>query len=121
MDDQVRKALITVYKKTCQYCLRTLPENCLQVEHIDPVSKGGSDSLLNLTLACESCNQRKADLWLEEPGRSLLLTIAKGKVNDIIALLNGLPRARCIGSLEKISLGKLRETESGKNLLADWE
>jgi hypothetical protein len=31
----------------------------LQIEHIHPRSKGGSDRVSNLTLACEPCNQKK--------------------------------------------------------------
>jgi hypothetical protein len=111
VDTQVRAAIITVYKKTCQYCLREYEEACLQVDHIDPISRGGSDSLLNLTLACESCNCRKTDLKLKEPGRSLLLTIAENKVNDILVLLHGLPRERCIRGLRPISLGELLEAK----------
>jgi HNH endonuclease len=38
----------------------------LQVEHIHPRSKGGSDRVSNLTLACEPCNRRKGDRPVED-------------------------------------------------------
>jgi hypothetical protein len=44
MNDQARKALITIYKRTCQYYLRVFDECGLQADHIDPVSRGGLDS-----------------------------------------------------------------------------
>lgn len=38
----------------------------LQVEHIVPKSKGGSNRVSNLTLACECCNQKKGNKPVEE-------------------------------------------------------
>ena len=46
----------------CEYC--QAPEQvfnfAFEVEHIEPRAGGGSDSLDNLALACESCNLYKA-------------------------------------------------------------
>ncbi len=89
MNARVRQALIKVYKQTCQYCLKKMPELSLEVDHIDPVSRGGPDSFSNIILACYSCNSRKSDLYLEEPGRSLLLSIAKNNVEYIMCVLQG--------------------------------
>ena len=33
----------------------------LEIDHIHPRSKGGSDCVSNLTLACRPCNRRKAN------------------------------------------------------------
>ena len=33
---------------TCQYCGRKAPDVLLEADHIEPVSKGGSDDILNL-------------------------------------------------------------------------
>lgn len=89
MNDRVRKALIRVYNRTCQYCGLQFDECHLHIDHIDPVSRGGSDSVFNLTLACSTCNSRKGNLILAEPGRSLLLAIAKNRGERIIPFLNG--------------------------------
>lgn len=47
----------------CGYCLspQRLVMARLEVEHIIPVSKGGSDRIENLWLACPICNGHKSD------------------------------------------------------------
>ncbi len=53
----VMKTLISRYGKHCVYCGK---KNChLEIDHIVPRSKGGTDRLSNLTLACRECNQSK--------------------------------------------------------------
>jgi HNH endonuclease len=51
---------------TCQYCGKQAPEVVLHVDHIEPVSKGGTNDLLNLITACESCNLGKSDRQLDD-------------------------------------------------------
>lgn len=46
---------------TCQYCGAQPPDVVLVVDHIHPVSAGGTNDELNLITACETCNQGKAD------------------------------------------------------------
>lgn len=46
-------------KFTCQYCGRMAPDVVLEVDHIEPVSKGGSNDILNLVTACKDCNRGK--------------------------------------------------------------
>lgn len=48
----------------CYYCGRRSPDVVLQVDHIVPVSAGGSDDPLNLTTACWDCNSGKSDVPL---------------------------------------------------------
>ena len=61
---EVREYLLEKWQRTCAYCgKRDLP---LQVEHIQPRSRGGSNRLSNLTLACEPCNTRKGNRPLHE-------------------------------------------------------
>lgn len=45
----------------CEYCLsqQEYVMGRLQIDHIQPVAKGGTDSENNLCLACELCNQYK--------------------------------------------------------------
>lgn len=44
----------------CRYCGRHSSEVELQVDHIHPVSKGGTNDLSNLCAACIDCNLGKA-------------------------------------------------------------
>jgi HNH endonuclease len=47
----------------CGYCLspQYLVMARLEIDHITPVAKGGSDDESNLWLACPICNQHKSD------------------------------------------------------------
>lgn len=53
----LRDDLIAFWGRKCAYCGTTSAK--LQIEHIVPVVRGGSDSLSNLTLACQPCNLKK--------------------------------------------------------------
>lgn len=54
---QVREYLLEKWGRKCTYCGKT--DVPLQVEHIEPKSKGGSNRVSNLCLSCEKCNQKK--------------------------------------------------------------
>lgn len=51
---------------TCQYCGRSAPEVILQVDHIHPVSKGGTNDILNLITSCRDCNLGKGAKKLDD-------------------------------------------------------
>jgi hypothetical protein len=51
---------------TCQYCGAKAPDVVLQIDHIEPVSLGGSDSLLNLATSCAACNGGKGARRLDD-------------------------------------------------------
>lgn len=53
-------------KFTCQYCGASAPEVILEVDHIKPVSKGGTDDLMNLVTACRNCNRGKTNRELSD-------------------------------------------------------
>lgn len=54
---EVREYLLEKWHRTCAYCGAThVP---LEVEHIVPRVRGGSDRVSNFTLACVPCNQKK--------------------------------------------------------------
>lgn len=46
---------------TCQYCGNRPPDVLLVIDHIQPVSLGGDNDILNLITSCESCNQGKSN------------------------------------------------------------
>lgn len=54
---ELRNYLLEKWNRQCTYCqIKDVP---LQIEHILALSRGGSDRVSNLCLACEKCNQRK--------------------------------------------------------------
>lgn len=52
----------------CRYCGKKTSETELEVDHIRPRSKGGSDAPSNLTTTCRDCNRGKGDRIIEPPG-----------------------------------------------------
>ena len=54
---EVREYLLNKWNRACAYC--GAKNQSLQIEHIHPKSKGGTDKVSNLTLACQPCNQAK--------------------------------------------------------------
>lgn len=51
---------------TCQYCGRTPPEVVLEIDHVKPVSKGGTNDITNLVTACRECNLGKSNIELDD-------------------------------------------------------
>ncbi|MFX1519479.1 MAG: RNA-guided endonuclease IscB [Promethearchaeota archaeon] len=63
---EVREYLLDKWGRKCAYCgKQDVP---LEVEHIVPTSRGGTDRVSNLTLACKQCNLKKGDKTAEEFG-----------------------------------------------------
>lgn len=62
----VREYLLEKWGRTCVYC--GAKDRSLEVEHIIPRGRGGSNRVSNLTISCVSCNQEKGDQTAEEFG-----------------------------------------------------
>ena len=81
---EVREYLLDKWNRTCAYCGK---KDCqLQVEHLIPRARGGSDRVSNLTLACETCNQKKGAKTAEEFGYPQLAAKAKQPLKDAAAV-----------------------------------
>ncbi len=63
---EVREYLLEKWGRACVYCGAT--DVPLQVEHIMPKSRGGSNRMSNLTLACPPCNLTKGTQTAAEFG-----------------------------------------------------
>jgi len=63
---EVKEYLLDKWGRTCAYCGKT--DVPLEVEHIVPKSRGGTDRVSNLTLSCRKCNLEKGDKTAEEFG-----------------------------------------------------
>lgn len=69
-----KKTRFDVFKRdsfTCQYCGATPPKVVLEVDHINPVSNGGKNSIDNLITSCFGCNRGKAAGLLSDIPQSL--------------------------------------------------
>ncbi|MHA2271857.1 MAG: RNA-guided endonuclease IscB [Candidatus Hodarchaeales archaeon] len=72
---EVKEYLLHKWGRQCAYCGQTtIP---LEVEHIIPKSRGGTDRLANLTLSCHDCNQQKGNQTAKEFGFPKIQTQAK--------------------------------------------
>ncbi len=63
---EVKEYLLDKWGRKCAYCGKTnIP---VEVEHIVPTSRGGTDRVSNLTISCRKCNLKKGNQTAEEFG-----------------------------------------------------
>ncbi len=63
---EVKEYLLHKWGRQCAYCGKTkIP---LEIEHIIPKSRGGSNRVSNLMLSCQHCNQKKGNKTAKEFG-----------------------------------------------------
>ena len=61
---EVREYLLEKFSRKCVYCgAENVP---LNIDHVIPRAKGGSDRVSNLVLACVKCNQKKGAKTVDE-------------------------------------------------------
>ena len=75
---EVREYLLEKWGRECAYC--GAEQTPLEIDHIHPRSKGGSDRASNLAIACRDCNQAKGNMPLEQ-----FLTRSPERVRKILA------------------------------------
>jgi 5-methylcytosine-specific restriction endonuclease McrA len=116
---EVKEYLLDKWCRKCAYCGdKNTP---LEIEHIVPKSKGGSDRVSNLTLACTPCNLAKgnmdvADLLAGKPARLKAILATAKKPLASCATMNilkprlmqmahetGLPVTTATGSMTKFN------------------
>jgi len=76
-----KKIRFEVFKRDgfqCAYCGKTPPQVTLEVDHVDPKSKGGKDDINNLVTARFDCNRGK---------RNIPLTKIAPKLSDNLEVL----------------------------------
>jgi len=87
---EVREYLLEKWGRECVYC--GAENTPLEIDHIHPRSKGGSDRVSNLAIACHDCNQAKGNMPLEQflagsPGLiRKILAQAKAPLRDAAAV-----------------------------------
>jgi 5-methylcytosine-specific restriction endonuclease McrA len=63
---EIREYLLEKFNRNCVYCKKTKVP--LEVEHVIPKSRGGSNRVSNLTIACKKCNDKKGTQTAKEFG-----------------------------------------------------
>jgi len=102
---EVREYLLNKWGRKCTYCgVENVP---LQVEHIQPKAKGGSNRISNLCLACEKCNTNKGakdiQVFLAKKPDILKRILAQAK--------RPLKDAAAVNSTRWALFNRLKETE----------
>jgi 5-methylcytosine-specific restriction endonuclease McrA len=81
---ETREYLLEKWGRKCAYCgKQNVP---LQVEHINPRARGGSNRISNLTLACQPCNQKKGTRTAAEFGYPDIQAKARQSLKDSAAV-----------------------------------
>ncbi len=98
---EIREYLLEKFNRKCMYCGK---ENIpLEIEHIVPKSRGGSNRIDNLGTACHKCNQTKGNKTAEEFGYPNIQKQVKKPLRDS-ALVNT-TRWKVYEALIKTGLG----------------
>lgn len=114
---EVREYLLEKWQRTCAYCkAKNVP---LEVEHIVPKSRGGSNRITNLALSCVPCNQSKGNQTAEEFGYpqvqlqarrpfrdAAMMNATRYKIRDVLADY-GLPIETGTGGRTKFNRTRL--------------
>jgi RRXRR protein/HNH endonuclease len=81
---EVREYLLEKYSRKCGYCgAQNVP---FEIEHITPKSRGGSNRVSNLCLACRPCNEAKGNQTATEFGFPDIQQKAKQPLKDAAAV-----------------------------------
>lgn len=62
----VKRQIYGQQKGLCAYCGQHRNIKYMTVDHIMPLSKGGTDDIVNLQCTCKMCNQLKDDMTPHE-------------------------------------------------------
>lgn len=67
-----RVALVKRDKSSCQYCGKKLSASAVTIDHVLPRAQGGTTTFINCVVACQTCNNKKADRTPDQAGMILL-------------------------------------------------
>lgn len=115
---EVREYILEKWGRACAYCAKK--DVPLEIDHIHPKSRGGSNRVSNLTLACRSCNQRKGsqdvNAFLKKDPETLKKLLAKAKKTFCDAAAVNSTRWNLFERLKRTGL----PVETGSGGLTKW-
>ena len=109
---EVKEYLLTKHQHTCAYCNGISNDPRLEVEHVQPKSKGGSNSVHNLVMSCRRCNEAKGSQlltdWVKTLGRCQLdKARAVGIANTLKGKWKGLRDAAAVNTTRNALLNEI--------------
>lgn len=66
IDYRIKQRLYKIQDGKCAYCGQHRNHKYMTLDHIIPLSKGGTDNLDNLQCTCKKCNSFKGDMLPHE-------------------------------------------------------
>ncbi len=87
---EIREHFLDKWGRACAYCDAT--DKLLQIEHVVSKSKGGTDRVSNLVIACKDCNEKKGTqdihnfLAHDKPRLGRIINQLKSPLKDAAAL-----------------------------------
>lgn len=81
-----KKLRFEVFKRDgfiCQYCGKTPPDVTLEIDHINPKSKKGTNNINNLVTACFDCNRGKRNITLDKVPNTIKQNIETLKEKEL--------------------------------------
>jgi 5-methylcytosine-specific restriction endonuclease McrA len=101
---EVREYLLEKFNRQCVYCGAV--DTRLEIEHLIPRSKGGSNRVSNLAIACHKCNQKKGAKDIKD-----FLSKKKELLNKILKRVKApLKDAAAVNSTRWCLYNRLKET-----------
>lgn len=100
----ITRRLYNRAKGVCVWCREHVPFEIATLEHILPRSKGGTDALSNLTMACCPCNRARGDrISGPDPERvnqlraNAIASLRKSRANNPVHQRRALKRKPSVG------------------------
>ena len=101
-NSQRRKEILELYDYVCKACGHKKVGDALQVDHIVPLSKGGTDTLKNLQVLCIPCHSKKTSSEFGRPATNSCFKCGKLPRGDYNTCWNCAEKDKCsCGSLKR--------------------
>ena len=105
----IRMEALVHYGHRCLYCGATPKESRLEVDHVIPVARGGTNDIGNLVVACRECNIGK--------GKRMLLDVTSADAGAYVAAVKPTEAPTATDGVPEAAWKASRQCE---NLVAAW-